>query len=147
MCGIPGVGKTTWAYKYLKNIYYTSRDNIRFSLLEEGDEYFSKEEIVFKNFIIDIVKHLEIEDVVADATHLTRNSRKKLISAIDKYLTNYKIIYIALTGNLTTCIKQNNFRFNLSRVPEKNIKEMFNAYKVPMREEDSRIKGIWIINN
>lgn len=130
----------------MKDNYYTSRDNIRFSILEDGDEYFSKEEKVFNNFVIDIIKHLEVENVVADATHLTRNSRKKLINAIDKYITNYRIIYIALTADIETCIKHNNYRFGRSKVPEKTIKEMFKSYRVPMREEDSRIEEIWIIN-
>ena len=53
LSGPPGSGKTTWTKKQIKSakqknpeahIYHFSRDQIRFSLLEEGDPYFSKEE-------------------------------------------------------------------------------------------------------
>ena len=47
MCGGPGSGKSTWIKKNLPTFKgYTkvvSRDEIRFSLVKEGEEYFSKE--------------------------------------------------------------------------------------------------------
>ena len=49
MMGIPGSGKSTFVRKrrdIFDNPIVISRDKIRFSLLEEGDEYFSKEEIL-----------------------------------------------------------------------------------------------------
>ena len=48
MCGPSGCGKTTWAHNFIKeqhetnDIRYVSRDEIRFSLIKEGEEYFSR---------------------------------------------------------------------------------------------------------
>ena len=53
MMGVPGSGKTTLAKKLVEdkpNTIRVSRDDIRFSLLEKGDEYFAKEDKVFKTF-------------------------------------------------------------------------------------------------
>ena len=43
MMGIPGSGKTTWTSKYLRKLdKYVSRDEVRFSMVAENEEYFSK---------------------------------------------------------------------------------------------------------
>lgn len=52
LCGIPGSGKSTWAKNHLDdNSIWISRDLIRFSMVSEEEEYFSKEKEVFKEFI------------------------------------------------------------------------------------------------
>ena len=53
MVGIPGSGKTTFAKKFCKYFHYTyiSRDDIRFSKIEDKDDYFDKESLVFTEFI------------------------------------------------------------------------------------------------
>ena len=45
MIGAPGSGKSTWVKKQLRNDIdaYVSRDEIRFSMLQEGDAYFKYE--------------------------------------------------------------------------------------------------------
>ena len=49
MMGIPGSGKSTWVKNHMKSDdIYISRDEIRFSLLQPGDEYFSKEKEVWR---------------------------------------------------------------------------------------------------
>ena len=47
MVGCPGSGKSTWAKKHLPDTYYVSRDEVRFSLLQDGEDYFSHEKEVF----------------------------------------------------------------------------------------------------
>lgn len=52
MCGAPGSGKTTIAKKILCNKdIYISRDEIRYSIITDQDEYFSKEKEVFNEYI------------------------------------------------------------------------------------------------
>ena len=54
MCGAPGSGKTYWAKKAMGlqggeiPIKYFSRDEVRFEMVPEDEEYFSKEDAVFK---------------------------------------------------------------------------------------------------
>ena len=66
-CGIPGSGKSTYLANYVKSHYtnklsnmykIVSRDAIRFSLLKEGDDYFSCEREVFNTFIKEIFNTL-----------------------------------------------------------------------------------------
>lgn len=46
LCGPSGCGKSTWRNEFIKDynnrIHYVSRDEIRFSLVKEGEDYFSK---------------------------------------------------------------------------------------------------------
>ena len=55
MVGIPGSGKSTFAKHYSEDannmpIVWISRDEVRYSLISEKDEYFAKEKDVFKVF-------------------------------------------------------------------------------------------------
>ena len=60
LCGIPGSGKSTWVRNHLgKYDRHVSRDDIRFSLVKEDEEYFSKEEEVKKEYINKINKYLQ----------------------------------------------------------------------------------------
>ena len=66
MCGAPASGKTWFAKNKLCNgpgWYYVSRDEVRFSLLKDGDEYFSREDEVFDLFISKIVRGFYEEGV------------------------------------------------------------------------------------
>lgn len=78
LTGAPGSGKTTWVNNQIKEKggYHVSRDKIRFSLLEEDEEYFNKEgEVVdiFINSIQELIdkKNLKENNIYVDATHLT----------------------------------------------------------------------------
>lgn len=84
MVGIPGSGKSTEAAA-AKDIdtMVISRDEIRFSLVAEDEEYFSKENEVFDTFCRKIATHLYCGfNVIADATHITAKSRAKLINGV-----------------------------------------------------------------
>lgn len=94
LMGVPGSGKSTWCKNHITNETYISRDEIRFSLISENDEYFSKEDIVFNTFVEKINKALnDGTDVFADATHLNRVSRNKLIKQIQAPVEEIDVIW------------------------------------------------------
>lgn len=147
MCGPSGCGKTTYAKKMIedKKIAYVSRDEIRYSIIKEDEDYFSHEKEVFKHFVSSIVHYLPYDDVIADATHLNEFSRRKLTQAIDMYTTDYKIIYVVFNVNVKTCIARNINREGRANVPENIIRNMCRDFRAPTKDEDSRVIDIWEI--
>lgn len=148
LCGPSGCGKSTWARKYVEDhwdedIRYVSRDEIRFSILKEGEDYFAHEKEVFKMFS-NTIRHTLIDgfDVIADATHLTEFSRRKLTQAIDMYFTDYKIIYVVFNADAETCIERNKQRSGRADVPENIIRNMCRDYRMPSKNEDERVIGV-----
>lgn len=149
LCGCPGSGKTYWAMNFYKNsdktIFWCSRDNIRFSLLKENEDYFSHELEVFRLFSAAIRYELRNgTDVIADATHLNRASRKRLLHSL--YDVEFNIIYVYFTASFETCCARNNLREGRARVPEKNMIEMYNKFEPPTKDEDNRCIGVWRVD-
>lgn len=139
LCGIPGSGKTTWAKGFLMDAVYVSRDEIRFSLLKNGEEYFSHETEVYKEFIYEIAQALTHGyDVIADATHINKDSRGKLTLAIDEYFTEYQIVYVAFPIDIKVAQERNIMRDGLKRVPPVAIQTMYDRFSMPTLQEDSR---------
>lgn len=139
LCGIPCSGKSTWAKGFLMDAYHISRDEIRFSMLKDGEEYFSHETEVYKEFIYEITQTLmHGYDVIADATHINKSSRAKLTKAIDQYYTNYQIVYVVFNTPLTLCQTLNAKRTGRNFVPPVAIETMSNRFSAPTLEEDSR---------
>ena len=85
LCGAPASGKSYYVKNHLMNgngWMYISRDEVRFSIIKDEENYFSHEDEVYKEFIYRIYKALTGEgifNVIADATHLNWTSRNKLI--------------------------------------------------------------------
>ena len=133
MSGCPGSGKTTFAKKYFSNVWYVSRDEIRFSLVSENEEYFSKEDEVFKIFINRINEGLrQGYDVVADATHLNTASRLKLLYNLDLDRNKTRVEIIYLRPPLNVCIERNeNRKGTRSYVPQSVIKRMYHSFETP----------------
>lgn len=130
MCGVPGVGKSWFAKNQLMRPgwVYISRDEIRFSIVKNEEEYFSHEKEVFRKFAERIAAALiwDTDDVVADATHLNWGSRRKLIQAIKQYafMENVQIIPVVVTASLETCLKRNAMRTGREFVPKGVIRRM-----------------------
>ena len=148
MCGPSGCGKTTWARQFTQDhaaedIRYVSRDEIRFSMLKDTEDYFAHEKEVFKKFVGTIRQTLiDGFDVIADATHLTEFARRKLTQAIDMTYTDYAIIYVAFHTDVATCIAHNQQRSGRADVPETVIRNMCRDYRMPSKEEDERVIDI-----
>lgn len=144
LCGPSGAGKSTWARKFIEDhveddIRYVSRDEIRFSIIQNGEDYFSHETEVFRKFVGTIGETLiDGFDVIADATHLNRFSRRKVTQALDMRKIDYQIVYVAFNVTVDTCIERNANREGLANVPEQVIRNMCKDFRVPSLDEDER---------
>ena len=129
----PSSGKSSYANNFAessgKPIKVVSRDAIRFSLLDDGAPYFSKEKAVFARFIKEINEGLDKGDVIADATHINEVSRMKVIKKID--LSKCKVSCIVLLTDELTAIKRNHLREGRARVPDKVIRENYARFTHP----------------
>ena len=147
LCGPSGCGKTTWAHDYMQDTMYVSRDEIRFRLIKENEDYFSREKEVFKEFVNEIVSRLKVGcDVIADATHLNEFSRRKLTQAIDMSITEYEIVYVVFNVDAETCVARNANRTGRANVPENVIRNMCRDFKRPTLDEDERAINIIEVN-
>ena len=153
LCGIPGSGKSTWANNFMNEHYtekicYVSRDEIRFSILKDDEDYFAHEDEVFRKFAETLYNTLiDGCDVIADATHLTRYSRRKLTNAIDALGTvNYNIIYIYFNISLDVCLERNAQRTGRAFVAEDTVRSMFKNMREPQANEDRRCIQIWEVS-
>lgn len=140
MCGVPGVGKSWFAINKLMRPewVYISRDEIRFSIVKNEEEYFSHEKEVFRKFAERIASALtwDTDDVVADATHLNWGSRRKLLDALKRYafMEDVQIIPVVVTANIKTIFERNQSREGRARVPEDVIKRMLKSMSDPEKD-------------
>lgn len=150
MIGIPGSGKSTYAKKHFPNAVYVSRDEIRFDLVSENEEYFSKENEVFTKFVNIINSNLKAgKDVVADATHLNPRSRTKLFSHLNIDPTKTETIAVVMRTPLEVCLDRNeNRKGTRSYVPPQVIKNMYSSFKEPtMKELDTIMNMVYYISS
>lgn len=141
MCGVAGSGKSTW----IQNNWHTfegytsvvSRDEIRFLLVPEGEDYFSRETEVYAKFIDDIQFGLENADnVIVDATHLNEGSRGKLLRRIGSALKDVEIIAVVIKVPLEVSLDQNEKRKgSRAYVPRSVIRRMYHQFTMPTFEE------------
>lgn len=148
MCGCPASGKSTWikeqvtsASKYL-NIQVVSRDLIRFGLLcENGGDYFSQEKQVFRVYCKRISEFLADDTtdiVIADATHINKKSRAKLLNNI-VISKDCRLEAVCLETPLQVCLERNAEREGLARVPDEAIYGLYSDYERPTGAEGFEI--------
>lgn len=113
-------------------------------MVAEDEKYFSKEKQVFKEYIRRINNALENNyNVFADATHLNKASRNKLLTSINPEL-NIEIDVIWIKTPLEECFKRNDIREGTrSFVPVGTVRRMF--YQIEKPEFEEGIKKIFII--
>lgn len=141
--GLPGAGKSTYFKNFANkdSVKYVSRDEIRFSIINENDAYFSKENLVFSTFIDTIVDGLNSTDkevVIADATHLNVGSRKKLLNAIkQKTDISFTAIGFFFIDNVDDCLERNELRQGTrAYVPPNVINDMVFSLSAPQKKEN-----------
>ncbi len=149
LCGVPGCGKSTWAKKFVdeQSAIVVSRDEIRFSLLKDGEDYFAHEDEVTATFYSRINKYLALgsyDYVIADATHNTVKARNYMLDQIN--MENVEaIIPVNFYISIDQCLKQNHQRTGRSRVPDYTIERMYKFHQDPTFNEKYKYKWIWHI--
>lgn len=115
---------------------YISRDEVRFSFLKDGDDYFAKEKEAFAEFISQINNAIEenYKCIYIDATHLNPSSRAKVINKLQGNVEKIGVIY--LDTPLDICLERNSTRTGRQLVPEKSIREMYDCLSIPTAEEN-----------
>ena len=146
MMGCPGSGKSTFATSMMMTgEVYVSRDAIRFSMITEDDEYFSKEDEVFNKFIEIIDVNLAAgKTVYANATHLNRKARLKLLNSLTVKPDFIEIIYMKTP--LEVCLERNNKRKGTRAfVPRSVIRRMYASIEEPKYKEGKyEYTVIWV---
>ena len=135
LVGIPGSGKSTWVHEQLDSEckHWISRDAIRFEVVQEGEEYFSKEKQVFNLFVRAVQADIDsnfITDIYVDATHINEASREKLLRRL-KNLENINLNAVVFDISLETCLERNAQRTGRACVPETAIRNMYNNFRNP----------------
>lgn len=139
LVGIPGSGKSTWVREQLDSEYkhWISRDVIRFGMVQEGEEYFSKEKQVFNLFVRAVQADIDsnfITDIYVDATHLNEASREKLLGRL-KNLDKVNINAVVFDIPLEVCLERNAQRTGRACVPETAIRNMYKNFTDPAHDK------------
>ena len=129
MCGAPGSGKSYFAKNILINDdhwFYVSRDEIRFQIVKNDEEYFSHEAEVYNCFVRNIQLLLDITEkgnIIADATHLNKASRMKLLNRLNLDGVNVIPVYFNTPEHI--CQERNKEREGRARVPTNILHKMY----------------------
>ena len=153
MVGAPACGKSYIAKNVLMKGLgwrYISRDEVRFSIINENDDYFGKENQVYKQFIKNIKIAFDedgVLNVIADATHLNWASRSKLLNALGQMeKKTWNIIPVVINTPESTVMMNNDERTGRAFVPRSAIRRM-RAQTTDPKSDPYKYTGIMYIDN
>lgn len=137
LIGIPGCGKTTYCKAYKAenpNTIHLSSDEIRMAVTNNNPKYTKEENnFVFKYMSDEALKELNNgNNVLYDATNLTRKSRKGILERLPKYCEVNAIIF---TPTIEECIERDNQRDGLAKVGADVIDKMVRRFQIPYYDE------------
>ena len=139
--GVPGSGKSTYINETIAKAggIRVSRDEIRFAMLKDDEDYFAKENEVFKEFTHQIQEHIETGEatIYVDATHINKPSRAKLLNNLDLFrVDSLEIIYFDIP--LEECLARNEKRKGKGRtyVPRSVVRRLWSQMDIPTYEEE-----------
>jgi predicted kinase len=136
MAGCPGSGKSTFLKTHvdLSNAVVISRDEVRFSIVNPYESYFSHEKQVCEEFWSQINEALaEGKNVFADQTSLTPKARKYLLENVTGY-DHANLIWI--DEDVETCIARNEQRKGTrAYVPPQQVRRMHFQFVIPSLSE------------
>lgn len=135
MCGPSGSGKTTWVKNQMADMTYPaahiSRDEIRFSMLKEDEDYFAHEDEVIKEFYRKAQEAIDGEPlaIFIDATHLSEKARNVTLDNLN--LENCELFAVSFNVPVDICLTQNEGRTGRAKVPRSVIRRMYYSYEAP----------------
>lgn len=141
-CGVPGSGKSTEARRMAGSlaarnltVEHISRDELRFSMISDESEYFSKEKEVFSKFVEKMNNSLNKNDcTIIDATHISKASRAKILQRVENP-GSVRLLVLYLTTPIDVCMRQNDLRADRERVPHEVIEKMARQFEDPTEKE------------
>lgn len=148
MSGCPASGKSTYLREHTlqKNSKIVSRDEIRFNLLKDNEDYFAHEKQTFNLFVQQVQEYLDDNEtswVFADATFLTDKSRKKFLNKLN--LTDeVEVRLIILDTSLYTCLNRNASRKGRAHVPDEIIIDNWERHE--RRTAIEKIREVYIFS-
>lgn len=133
LCGITASGKSTYVANHAADDdIVISRDEIRFSMLQEGQQYFDNEKQVITEFFRQIREAADaVQDVYIDATHITKKARKKVL----KQLCNRNVTCICFKPNYERSVQLNKGRKGLALVSTSAIFKQYSIFEEPTIDE------------
>ena len=143
--GVPGSGKSTYIQNLTNSVgrVRVSRDLIRFALVNENEDYFSKEPEVFNKFIAAIQFCLDApiyEAIYVDATHISEKARNKVLDRLN--LKNIEIHILYFDTELDKCLERNDKRSGRECVPKSAIYNMHKSLTKPTFNEKYKYRSI-----